>query len=118
MAADIDRVLEQLKPLLRHLEQTENISTKLRVDKEGQVIRIYGGGSDYVKRAHSGLADVLELAYSTAEHHPYWAVLYHATEISKTILERWDADLTSDQIGEMLWRCDEIKMVIERVARK
>lgn len=116
--SSIDRVLERVKRVLEELEGSEKISTKVGVDREASIIKIYGEGSDYIKRASSGLAEMLELAYTTAEHHPYWAVLYHASEISKATLEKWESELTADQISEMSWRCDEIKMALDRLARK
>ncbi|MGI0048117.1 MAG: hypothetical protein ACREAW_01120 [Nitrososphaera sp.] len=116
--SSIDRVLERVKPVLEELEGREKISTKVGVDRDAGIIRIYGEGSDYIRRASSGLEEMLELAYTTAEHHPYWAVLYHAAEISKATLEKWESELTADQISEMSWRCDEIKMVLDRLARK
>lgn len=116
--SSIDRVLERVKPVLEELEGREKISTKVGVDRDAGIIRIYGEGSDYIQRASSGLEEMLELAYTTAEHHPYWAVLYHAAEISKATLEKWESDLTADQISEMSWRCDEIKMALDRLARK
>ena len=114
--SSIDRVLERVKPVLEELEYKEKISTKVAVDVDAGIIRIYGEGSNYVRRASSGLEEMLELAYTTAEHHPYWAVLYHASEISKATLEKWESELTANQISEMLWRCDEIKMVLDRLA--
>jgi hypothetical protein len=116
--SSIDRVLEQVRPILEELEGREKISTKVGVDREAGIIRIYGEGSDYIRRASSGLEEMLELAYTTAEHHPYWAVLYHAAEISKTTLEKWESDLTAEQISEMSWRCDEIKAALDRLAHK
>ncbi|MER3407778.1 MAG: hypothetical protein C4292_03095 [Nitrososphaera sp.] len=68
-------------------------------------------------KASSGLADVLELAYTTAEHHPYWGMLYHATEISKMLLEKWDSDLSQDNVSEIAWRCDEIRMALDRAGQ-
>lgn len=116
--SSIDRVLERVKPVLEELESKDKISTKVGVDKDAGIIRIYGEGSDYIRRASSGLEELLELAYTTAEHHPYWAVLYHAAEISKMTLEKWESELSTDQISEMSWRCDEIKMALDRLARK
>jgi hypothetical protein len=116
--SSIDRVLERVKPALEELESRDKISTKVGVDKDAGIIRIYGEGSDYVKRASSGLEEMLELAYTTAEHHPYWAILYHAAEISKTVLEKWESELTADQASEMSWRCEEIKMALERIELK
>jgi hypothetical protein len=116
--SSIDTVLERVRSVLEELEKTDKISTKIGVDRDAGILRIYGEGSDYIRRASSGLAEMLELAYTTAEHHPYWAVLYHAAEISKAALEKWESDLTADQISEMSWRCDEIKAALERLARK
>jgi hypothetical protein len=114
----IDRVAERVRPILEDLESKERISTKIKLDRDSEVITIYCEGSDYVKRASSGVTEILELAYTTAEHHPYWAVIYHAAEISKAALEKWEGDLTADQLSEMCWRCDEIKTALERMASK
>ena len=113
--SSIDRILELVRPVLEDLESKEKISTKVGVDRDADIVRIYGEGSDYLGRASSGLEEMLELAYTTAEHHPYWVVLYHASEISKTTLEKWESDFTADQISEMIWRCDEIKMALDRM---
>jgi hypothetical protein len=118
MSTTIEKVLERIKPILEELESKDQISTKVGVDKESDMIRIYGAGSDYVKRASSGLEEMLELAYTTAEHHPYWAILYHAAEISKAVLERWESELTADQMSEISWRCDEIKMALDRLVQR
>src|SRR6185295_15488586 len=106
----IERVLERVKPILEELESKDNISTKVGVDRDAGIIRIYGEGSDYMRRATSGLSEMLELAYTTAEHHPYWLLLYHATEVCKAVLDKWESELSADQLSEMSWRCDEIKM--------
>jgi hypothetical protein len=113
--SSIDRVLEQVKSALNQLSEKENIATKVGADRDAGIVRIYGEGADALKKASSGLSEVLELAYTTAEHHPYWAILYHATEISKMALEKWESELTADQKSEMAWRCDEIKMALERL---
>lgn len=116
--SSIDKVLERVRPVLEEMESRDGVSTKVGVDRDAGIIRIYGEGSDYVKRASSGLEEMLELAYTTAEHHPYWAVLYHAAEISKAALEKWESELTADQMSEMSWRCDEIKMALDRLSHK
>jgi hypothetical protein len=111
--SSIDKILDATKGVLEEL-QKQNIFFKISVDKDASIVRIYGEGSHHIKRASSGLGEVMELAYTTAEHHPYWAILYNAAEICKTVLERWESDLTADQINEMSWRCDEIKMALGR----
>ena len=115
--SSIDRVLESINPALDEL-QKKDISTRVGVDRDAGIIRIYGEGSDYIKRASSGLSEILELAYTTAEHHPYWLVLYHAAEVCKAVLEKWESELSADQLSEMSWRCDEIKMALDKLAEK
>jgi hypothetical protein len=115
--SSIDRVLESIKPALAEL-QKQDISTKVGVDRDAGIIRIYGEGSDYIRRANSGLSEMLELAYTTAEHHPYWLLLYHAAEVCKAVLDKWESELNVDQISEMSWRCEEIKMALDKLAEK
>ena len=114
--SSIDRVSDGIRAVVEELEK-QNIFFKVSVDRDADIVRIYGEDSHYIKRASSGLGEVMELAYTTAEHHPYWAVLYNAAEICKTVLDRWGSDFTADQISEMSWRCDEIKMVLGRLEK-
>ena len=46
--------------------------------------------NDPVSRAERALYDIQELADSTAEHHPYWALLYNCSQISKLVLEKME----------------------------
>ncbi len=118
MSSFMDKVLERIKPVIEELQRTDDTSTKISVDKDANIIKIYGVGSNHIKRASSGISEILELAYTTAEHHPYWLLLYHATEICKITLDAWESELNRDQLSEMSWRCDEIKMTIERLMPK
>jgi hypothetical protein len=115
--SSIDKVLDGIKPVLEELQKQNNIFFKVSVDRDASIIRIYGEGSHYINRASSGLGEVMELAFTTAEHHPYWAVLYNAAEICKTVLDRWESDFTPNQISEMSWRCDEMKMALGRLEK-
>jgi hypothetical protein len=114
--SSIDKLLDATEGVLEELRK-QNMFFKVSVDKDANTVRIYGEGSHHIKRASSGLGEVMELAYTTAEHHPYWAILYNATEICKTVLDQWEAEISDDQISEISWRCDEIKMVLERLKR-
>ena len=42
-----------------------------------------------------------ELSYTTAEHHPYWKLLYSCVEISRIILERWNDEISTDDVDEI-----------------
>ncbi len=98
--SNIDKVLDATKAVLEELKK-QNIFFKVSVDKDASIVRIYGEGSHHIKRASSGLGEVMELAYTTAEHHPYWALLYNAAGICKAVLDEWESELTADQISEM-----------------
>ncbi len=115
MADNMDRVAQKVRQAADELAD-EGISVKVGVDGDAGMLRIYTEKSNALKKASSGLAEALELAYTTAEHHPYWAMLYHATEISKLLLEKWDSDLSTDNLSEIAWRCDEIKAAQERAS--
>jgi len=114
--SNIDKVLEATKGILDQL-QSQNINFKVSVDRDASIVRIYGEEAHHIKRASSGLGEVMELAYTTAEHHPYWAIIYNDSEICKMALDKWESELTQDQISEMSWRCDEIKMALERLEK-
>jgi hypothetical protein len=106
-------VAERVKSALSDLEK-DGIMTKIGIYRDAGIVKVYTEKSDALKRASAGLAEILELAYTTAEHHPYWGMLYHATEVSKILLEKWDSDLSQDNVSEIGWRLDEIRMALSR----
>ncbi len=111
---NIHRLYEQIRSIIHKLNQDEQLCVKVLADLERGVIKIYDQDTDSLDRAISGLCDVLELSYATAEHHPYWTMLYNATEISKTILDKWKSDFCQDEIDDMVWRVDELKTALNR----
>jgi hypothetical protein len=112
---NIHRLYEQIRSIVHKPNQDEEVCVKILADLERGVIKIYDQDSDSLKRAISGLYDVLELSYATAEHHPYWTMLYNATEILKTILDKWKSDFCQDEIDDMVWRVDELKTALNKV---
>jgi hypothetical protein len=44
--------------------------------------------------------------------------LYHACEISKLVLEKWDSELTKEELDEITWSLDELKNTCERLKGK
>lgn len=117
MTANTDRVVQKVQQALAELAD-EGITAKIGIDSDAGIVKVYTDESDALKKASSGLAEVLELAYTTAEHYPYWGMLYHATEISKMLLEKWESDLSKDNLSEIAWRCDEMKMAQERAGER
>ncbi|MEM2856522.1 MAG: hypothetical protein QW416_05410 [Candidatus Nitrosocaldaceae archaeon] len=98
--------IEELNKLAKEYDMTV---------KNGEVIKVYKTNIDVIKMANVGLEDALEVAYTTAEHHPYWGLLYHTLEISKRILERWDTNLDEEDLDEIAWRIEELKHTLNRL---
>ena len=93
--------------LVKLLERYQNTSIKMEKNFDYDIVKIFGEKIDSVIRAKTGLDDVLELAYTTAEHHPYWAILYNCAEISKSLLEKWHDDISKDDLDEIKWHLKE-----------
>ena len=87
------------------VEKFENKQTQIKVesDLDFDSVNIVREKMDSFTRAKLGVEDAAELAYTTAEHHPYWGLLYNCTEITKTILEKWYDEITPDQLDEIKW---------------
>ena len=64
---------------------------------------------DPVSRAERALYDIQELADSTAEHHPYWVLLYNCSQISKSVLEKWNDNLNEEDLNEIRWMISELE---------
>ena len=108
---------EELKLLVEKFEKKQT-QIKMESDLDYDSVKIFGERMDSVTRAKLGVEDAAELAYTIAEHHPYWAILYNCTEITKTILEKWNDQLTSEQLDEMKWNLKEIQNTISNIENK
>ena len=108
---------EELKLLVEKFEKKQ---TQLKVESnlDYDYVKIFGEKMDSVTRAKLGINDAAELAYTAAEHHPYWGVLYNCTEITKTILEKWNDEVTPEQIDEIKWNLKEIQNTISNIENK
>ncbi|MFN4336620.1 MAG: hypothetical protein ACK4FV_03430 [Candidatus Nitrosocaldus sp.] len=107
--------MEVLRDELKSIAERLNISVQVSMDEENNVLKVYTDGADMLKRARSGLRDVLELVYTTAEHHPYWNIAYNAAEILNILLERWNDTLDRNEMDELEWRAVELKHAIEKI---
>ncbi|MFZ0843157.1 MAG: hypothetical protein WAN80_04675 [Nitrosotalea sp.] len=108
MTEDFSTFRESLLELVKSFEK-KHVLVKLNSDLDSNIIRIYGEKSDGLALAKTGLEEIEELALTTAEHHPYWSLLYNGSQILKVILEKWNDVLTEDEIKEILWYIEEIK---------
>ena len=99
----------------RHAEG--GIALKVKHDADNRIIQLTGPEATPRARAASGLEDVAELAQSTAEHHPYWGLLYHSSEVADAVLRSWDGALTADRVADIRWSIREIESVLDRLAQ-
>ena len=108
------------KSLLDLVKTFEEKNTILKVEEDLalNIIRIFGEGVDSVSRAKNGLEEVVELSYTTAEHHPYWALLYNCSQISKSILEKWNDELTDEDLSEIRWMISELENSCNKLKNK
>ena len=111
---------EFYRTLLQLVKTFEGKNTMLKVEEDAalNIIRIFGEKADSVSRAKSGLEDVVELAYATAEHHPYWTLLYNSSLISKVILEKWNEDLSEEDLSEIQWMISELQNSCDKLKDK
>jgi len=95
--------------------EKSNTPIKLEQDTDHDIIKIFGEKITALARAKNGLNDVTELSYTTAEHHPYWNILYNSSEIANTVLEKWSDKLSSEEIDEIKWALKEISQTLEKI---
>ncbi len=98
--------------------EKSNVSIKLEKDLENDIIKIFGEKITALARAKNGLNDVTELSYATAEHHPYWNLLYNSSEIANTVLEKWAGKLSKEDVNEIQWNIKEIVQTLEKIKEK
>ena len=98
--------------------QNDDLMIKLEDDLPSGIIKIFSEGSDSFSRAKNGISDASELAYTTAEHHPYWSLLYNSCGIAKLALEKWHDKLNSDEISEMSWMISELQHAVDKLEKE
>jgi len=89
--------------------EKHNTSLKVEKDLETDIVKIFGENVTALARAKNGLNDVTELAYATAEHHPYWNLLYNCSEIANIILEKWKSELSKKDASDIEGSIKELK---------
>lgn len=88
---------------------------KVEHDFDDDIIKIFGEQITALARAKNGLSEVTEMAYTTAEHHPYWNILYNASEIISVILEKWNEEVSKEEITDIEWTIKEITQTLNKI---
>ena len=115
--AKFSEFYESILKLAKSFED-KNMLMKIQADLDANMIRIYGEKTDSLVRAKLSLEDVSELAYTTAEHHPYWSLIYNSSQISKLALEKWNSSITNEELDEISWHVDELKNATKKLKEK
>ena len=71
-----------------------------------------------VKEVTDLVDKMAELSYTTAEHHPYWKLLYSCVEISRIILERWNDEISTDDVDEIRWMISELQNSLNKLTNE
>ena len=102
------------------VDKHEKHNTPLKVEKDldTDIVKIFGENVTALARAKNGLNDVTELAYATAEHHPYWNLLYNCSEIANIVLEKWKSELSKKDASDIEWSIKELKQSLEKISEK
>ena len=95
--------------------EKNNTPLKVQKDLDVNIVKIFGENITALARAKNGLIDVTELAYATAEHHPYWNLLYNCSEIANIVLEKWKSELSKKDASDIEWSIKELKQSLEKI---
>jgi hypothetical protein len=95
--------------------ENKKIILKVEDDLESNIIQIFGENIDSLTRAKKGIEDVSEHAYTAVEHHPYWALLYHCTQVGKISLDKWNDKISKEELDEIEWSLDELKNTCKKL---
>ena len=115
--ANFENFYEELIELIKKYEN-QNTPLKIEKDLEQNIIKIFGEKITSLSRAKNGLNDIFELSFATAEHHPYWNLLYNCSEIANTVLDKWKNSLSSDDFKDIDWALKEIHQTLEKIKDK
>ncbi len=114
---NFENFYHDLLELVKKYEQ-QNIPLKIENDLENDIVKIFGERISSLARAQNGLNDMTELAYTTAEHHPYWNLLYNCSEIANSVLEKWKESLTAEDFSDIDWALKELNHSLEKIKNK
>ncbi len=98
--------------------ELQNTLLKIEKDLENDIIKIFGEQITSLARTQNGLGDVTELAYTTAEHHPYWNRLYNCSEIASSVLEKWKDSLSTEDLSDIEWAIKELNQSLKKSKTK
>lgn len=97
--------------------ENQNIPLKIEKDLDNDIVKIFGEKITSLARAQNGLNDITELSYTTAEHHPYWNLIYNCSEITHSVLEKWKETLSEEDFSDIEWAIKELRETLEKIKK-
>lgn len=110
--SNFDDFYRELSDLVNRFDQ---IQLDVRGDVNSDAVRIFGPRSTALSRAKGGLDDIVELPTITAEHHPYWGLLWQCCQIYSVVLNMWEEDASADNVAEIEWSIRELDNMCKRL---
>lgn len=100
-------------------EQLEKCHASIRSAKyaDADIFTMYGADVSSLKEALYGLRHIEELAYTVAEHHPYWRLLGGLTEAMRITLDRWKGDMSIQDVDDIRWCLSSIDDALTKLHR-
>ena len=98
--------------------ENQNIPLKIEKDFDHDIVKIFGEKITSLSRAQNGLNDVEEIAYTTAEHHPYWNLIYNCSEICNIVLEKWKESFSEEDFSDIKWAIKELGQTLEKIKNR
>lgn len=97
---------ESLADFIEEMARSSNLA--VRTVRSPGSVSVVGSDSTPLIRARAALEDLDALALETAEHHPYWHVLWACCQVSRTILEGWDSGITREDAEQARWSASRL----------
>ena len=107
VCGDIGRILDRNDEPLRMARYAD-----------AEIACVYGPGASALHRARHGLDHIEEMAYTAAEHHPYYRLLNGITEIARVVLDRWDGTIGTEDAERLRWSLSRMGEALDRMDRQ
>ena len=102
----------------QELERTLSLSgSALALSRysEANIASVYGLNASPLHRAKYGLEHMEELAYTAAEHHPYYRLLNGIVDAARIVLDRWDGVMDADDKDALYWSVSSLADALKRL---
>lgn len=82
-----------------------------------EIACVYGPDASALHRARHGLDHIEEMAYTAAEHHPYYRLLNGITEAARVVLDRWDGTIDAEDADMLRWSLSRMGEALDRMGK-